>query len=184
MIGRRDISTRSSSRASQLETRIREIEAELDNVHGDMRLLRRVVDKPERSDIYPQYRARAAQAAEPSEPSPVTARQQEPTAPAERRPLVAVRRPLSKGRDAAAAIPRADQTGIPPASGEPAQPELMTRDSRDHERFASYFTTGSLQDLRPLRRERRTQRNRAIVALAFFVVVLFGVLQLIFRVWR
>ena len=139
MTGRRDISTPSSSRASQLEARIREIEAELDNVHDDMQLLRRVVDKPERSDIYPQYRARVAQAPGASEPSPAIARQEEPAAPADRRPLVAVRRPLSKGRDAAAAIPRTDQTGVPPAAGEQAQPELMTRDPRDHERFASYF---------------------------------------------
>ena len=184
MTGRRDISTPSSSRASQLEARIREIEAELDNVHDDMQLLRRVVDKPERSDIYPQYRARVAQAPGASEPSPAIARQEEPAAPADRRPLVAVRRPLSKGRDAAAAIPRTDQTGVPPAAGEQAKPELMTRDPRDHERFASYFTTGSLQALRPLRRERRTQRNRTIVALIFFVVVLVSVLQLVFRVWR
>ena len=181
MTGRRDIMPgRSSSRASQLEERIREIESELDNVHDDMRFLRRVMDEPGRNDLYPRYRSRAAQAAGTTAPVPTIARQEEPDPQAGRSPLVAVRPPSAKARRAAATVARTDEAGLPPAAGGLAQPELMMRDAGDHERFASYFTTGSLQALQPLRRERRTQRNRAIVALAFLVVVLIWVLRLIF----
>ncbi|MEI7436973.1 MAG: hypothetical protein WCL16_09245 [bacterium] len=173
MTERRDMSGRSSTRAAQLEERIREIESELGNVHDDMRLLRRVVDKPERNDIYPGYSARAAQAMRPPLPVPAIAQPTGPKAQSVQRPLVAVPPASPKDRRVAAAVARTD-------AAPQAQPELMTRDARDHERFASYFTTGSLKALQPLRRERRTQRNRAIVALAFLGVVLLWVLRLIF----
>ena len=178
MTGRRDMPGRSSSRTAQLEERIREIEAELDNVHDDMRMLRRVVAEPDRNDLFPQYRVRAAHPAVPA--AAATASQESPDKPAGRRPLAAVPPPSAKAVRAAAALPGTHAAGLPTADGGAQQPELMMRDAGDHERFASYFTSGSLHALQPLRRERRTQRNRAIVALVFFCVALFWVLRLIF----
>lgn len=185
MTDRRITSGRVCSRASQLEERIREIESELDNVHDNMRLLRRVVDKPDRNDLYPQYRARAANAAEPSAPVPASALRKElAPPPAGQRPLVAVRASSDNTRRVAAAVTRAKEAGIPPLAAGLAQSELVVRNARNHERFANYFISGSLQALQPLRRERRTQRDRAIVALAFLAVVLFWVIRLIVKVWQ
>jgi hypothetical protein len=47
-------------------------------------------------------------------------------------------------------------------------------------RFAKYFVTGSLQSSRPLRQERRVQRNKAIVMTILALVLLYGVFSLIF----
>ncbi len=43
-------------------------------------------------------------------------------------------------------------------------------DSTDRERFANYFMAGHFQNLRPLRRERRMLRNRAILTLVLAVI--------------
>ncbi len=48
------------------------------------------------------------------------------------------------------------------------------------QRFAQYFVTGGLQSVRPLRQERRVQRNKAIVMVVIAMIVLYGVFQLLF----
>ena len=51
----------------------------------------------------------------------------------------------------------------------------------DDRRFASYFVTGSLQSVRPLRTERRMQRNRAIIMTIIAIFLLFGVITIVRR---
>jgi len=48
------------------------------------------------------------------------------------------------------------------------------------QRFQTYFGTGSLHSVRPLRQERRVQRNKAIIMLILAVLLLYGVINLIF----
>jgi len=47
-------------------------------------------------------------------------------------------------------------------------------------RFANYFVSGSVDGIRPLRHERRIQRNKAITMIIVVLLVLLGVLYLIF----
>lgn len=48
------------------------------------------------------------------------------------------------------------------------------------QRFQTYFGTGSLHSVRPLRQERRVQRNKALVMLFLAILLLYGVINLIF----
>lgn len=48
------------------------------------------------------------------------------------------------------------------------------------QKFASYFVTGGLHSVRPLRQERRLQRNKAIFMLIVAILLLYGVIQLLF----
>lgn len=47
-------------------------------------------------------------------------------------------------------------------------------------KFATYFGTGSLHSVRPLRQERRVQRNKAMVMMVLAVIILYGVIKMIF----
>lgn len=85
---------------------------------------------------------------------------------------------------AAAESNRTDRGPVTAAPlGEPAggvdSAEGSTRNTADP-RFASYFVTGSLHSIKPLRQEQRVQRNRALIMLALAVVVVYGVISLIF----
>jgi hypothetical protein len=48
------------------------------------------------------------------------------------------------------------------------------------QRFATYFGTGSLHSVRPLRQERRVQRNKAVVMLILAALILYGVVKMMF----
>ncbi len=48
------------------------------------------------------------------------------------------------------------------------------------QRFQTYFGSGSLHSVRPLRQERQVQRNKAIVMLILAILILYGVINLIF----
>jgi len=48
------------------------------------------------------------------------------------------------------------------------------------QRFQTYFGTGSLHSVRPLRQERRVQRNKAIIMLILAALLLYWVIPLIF----
>jgi len=48
------------------------------------------------------------------------------------------------------------------------------------QRFQTYFGSGSLHSVRPLRQERRVQRNKAIIMLILAALILYGVINLIF----
>lgn len=58
--------------------------------------------------------------------------------------------------------------------------ELVIPKKLPDQRFQTYFGTGSLHSVRPLRQERRVQRNKAIVMLILAVLLLYGVINLIF----
>ena len=48
------------------------------------------------------------------------------------------------------------------------------------QRFTTYFGSGSLHSVRPLRQERRVQRNKAVVMLILAALILYGVIKMIF----
>jgi hypothetical protein len=83
---------------------------------------------------------------------------------------------------------RPAQTSVPPAQPPQTGPEFAGGQVLDEEgvpkmspdqRFASYFVTGSLHSVRPLRTERRIQRNKAIVMVIVAIVLVYGVISLL-----
>jgi hypothetical protein len=48
------------------------------------------------------------------------------------------------------------------------------------QRFTTYFGSGSLHSVRPLRQERRVQRNKAVVMLILAALILYGVIKMMF----
>lgn len=67
--------------------------------------------------------------------------------------------------------------GIESAGG--AHDPLIPKPVAD-QRFANYFVTGGLHSVRPLRQERRIQRNKAILMAIIAVLVLYGVISMLF----
>ncbi len=65
---------------------------------------------------------------------------------------------------------------VPTMSG-----DMMVPKPVPDQRFQTYFGTGSLHSVRPLRQERRVQRNKAIIMLILAALLLYGVGNLIFR---
>lgn len=72
-----------------------------------------------------------------------------------------------------------------PTSPNPSQMQARSEDMMiprpvPDQRFQTYFGTGSLHSVRPLRQERRVQRNKAIIMLILAALLLYGVINLIF----
>jgi len=64
---------------------------------------------------------------------------------------------------------------LAPAEGEAGLPKPVA-----DQRFATYFGSGSLHSVRPLRQERRVQRNKAIVMLILAALLLYSVAKMLF----
>lgn len=82
----------------------------------------------------------------------------------------------------------AERPAAPAPSAQPPAAELPVEVPADDgsvpklspdQRFASYFVTGSLHSVRPLRTERRIQRNKAIVMVIIAILVAYGVISLL-----
>lgn len=63
---------------------------------------------------------------------------------------------------------------------EPPEREMPLPKAGPDQKFASYFVTGGLHSVRPLRQEKRVQRNKAIFMLIVAILLLYGVIQLLF----
>ncbi len=74
------------------------------------------------------------------------------------------------------AVGRSDKLAVPPPDG----PDVVIPRPVPDQRFQTYFGTGSLHSVRPLRQERRVQRNKAIIMLILAVAFLYTVIKLIF----
>lgn len=73
--------------------------------------------------------------------------------------------------------PRQAPESVRPA---PAAPVSKRLDPSEDKRFANYFASGSFVRQRPLGRERRVQRNKAIFLLMFAIIMGYLVYHLIF----
>jgi len=154
-------------KSSALDKRIQKIQEQMENVNHDLRLLSKFVEKPSRPMDLSKLKAVAPE--QVVTPLPVA-----PTR----------RGSLPPGRQTTSPIPRT-MAAQPPLGGGPA-PAAATAAMQDakldvraagyrgatnayDERFADYLAS-SFQAARPLRQERRIQRNKAIVMI---VVVAF-----------
>ena len=76
-------------------------------------------------------------------------------------------------------------TSFQPAGTKTENDEQLSAQERGklerNQRFANYFISGSVDGIRPLRGERRIQRNKAIAMVLFVAIILFAVLYWIAR---
>lgn len=128
----------------------------------ELRELRKTIRGLERGDTPPEAIARAGRRTPRPRPAPAPAPEQAGRA---------------AGEDLFAYAQRRDQQGEPPSAG----PSRAAGTLRDKQKFASYFTSGTFIRSRPLRQERRLQRNKAIFMLFVVVLVAFVVISLLRR---
>lgn len=142
-----------------MQARIAELQRELEHVGNNIEALDRAVNTPDQEAALRRLRR-------------IPERQ-------ERRVEETPRGPLKPE-------PAPTFTPVPPPAEEPdgvepgESPEAKLPRVMPDRRFASYFVTGSLQSVRPLRTERRIQRNKAIIMVIFAVILLYGVLSVLF----
>lgn len=151
---------RQERKNSRLQARIAELERELRHVESNIDQLDEAVNTPDRESALRRLRK-------------VADRQ-------ERRDEAGPRAPSKPEPAPVFAPPAAPPEPTVPAGPADAPDGLIPRSAPDR-RFASYFVTGSLQSVRPLRTERRTQRNRAIFMLFFAAVLLYWVITMLTR---
>jgi hypothetical protein len=72
------------------------------------------------------------------------------------------------------------EKNAPPAAMQGANEPLTIPRPVPDQRFQTYFGTGSLHSVRPLRQERQVQRNKAIIMLILAAMLVYGVINLIF----
>lgn len=145
-------------RNAKLQERIAALQRELARVEGTIEELDSAVRTPDRESAAARLKGLTA-------PAP-----REPTAT--RSPA----KPAPPSPPATAAVAPVPEESPTTEELEASLPK-MTRDRR----FASYFVTGSLQSVRPLRTERRMQRNRAIIMTIIALFLLFGVITIVHR---
>ena len=143
----------SAQKQSRLRSRIAALDQEIGRLEGSIKELDRAVSLPDReaaARVLRGFNDRQQPKAQP--PAAAAPEPPRPTLPA---------------------------VGTIPPAPEPPLPDDALQAPRDN-RFASYFVTGSLQSVRPLRMERNMQRNRAIVMAVVAVLMLYIVIRLLF----
>jgi len=157
-------------KSSALDKRIQKIQEQMDNVDHDLRILSKFVEKPSRPMNLSKLKSVAVSPA--AEPVPAVMTRIASPLPARR--AAPVSRPVSS--------PPPLSRGPAPATAPVAVPDPKL-DARGgyrpanayDERFADYLAS-SFQGARPLRQERRIQRNKAIAMIVVVVFLLFWAL--------
>jgi hypothetical protein len=159
-IRRRDDSTADATEGSNagLKQRLASIKKQISSVETDIRDLSKAVKRPDRADALNRIRA----VSEQQERELAEASAQAAAAPA------VASRPT----------PQAAVSEAPPAATRAAAGRPLSSEGKD-QRFASYFTAGSLHSVQPLRQERRILRNRAIVMVIVAAALLYLVIHLL-----
>jgi len=139
---------------AKLQERIAALQRELERVEGTIEDLDSAVRTPDRASA--AVRLKGLTSPPPREPGPLRSAARQPSTPAE---ASTVREETPTADELEASLPR------------------MTHDRR----FASYFVTGSLQSVRPLRTERSAQRKQAIIMTIIAIVLLYGVITAVRR---
>jgi hypothetical protein len=142
--------------AGRFDERLRQLERELNSVDQEIKVLGKAVQRPE--EAAELLRQRDWRGVSPSAGSAAGR-----LAP---RAVGAAAEPEPRREPAA--------NSTTELSGRPAAAPV-DRDPR----FASYLTAGSIDSTRPLRQERRIQRNRAIVMLVVMALLLIWVLRVL-----
>ena len=156
-------------RESALSRRLKDIEREITALDRDVKSLAKVAKKTGSEPVPARPAAAPAPASAPQAP--------EPPMPAPPPPNLRHSDELFPARTAASHMP---SRGPLPPDDDAAAPDRERGRVGGDRRFASYFVSGNMDSIRPLRQERSVQRNKAIAMLVFVVLVLLWVLYLVF----
>lgn len=146
---------RSAPKNPRLRERLQSLERELSQVERSIDQLDRAVRTPDREAALERLKV-------------LTERKVEEPAPPKR---------------AAAPLPASPRKVAEPESEPVPGPDDLEEEAPRADadrRFASYFVTGSLHSVRPLRTERRIQRNKALVMMVVAAVLLYGLVSMLF----
>jgi len=150
---------RSERKNARLKEKLEAIRKEMGRVEGNIHDLNRAVSNPDRQSAIRRLR-QVEEDLQRREEAAAVELKRSAAAPSSISPQEPASPPDGGGSD----------------TGDPQAPR-MTPDQR----FASYFVTGSLHSVRPLRTERRTQRNKAIFMLVLAILVLYWVISLLLK---
>jgi hypothetical protein len=166
--------TPSPKKNSALSRRLKQIEKELSLVSHDVKVMSKAVKRPgaglpPAAQLRSQRRSDALVSPPTAAPGPATPKAGPGAASGE----LFHRIPT----------PSAGNSLPPVAATAPIREEQVfekerAKFERDH-RFASYFVSGSVDGIQPLRQERRVQRIKAIFMVVVLLIVLIFVLRLI-----
>ena len=158
---------RAGRKNPRLQEKLDALKRELARVETDIQGISRAVETPNPEKAMRQLRRVA------KEPLPREA----PVAP--RAPLPDRLNPVPADSffDAPPSPPASPQNSL---SGFASSPDIQIPKAVPDQRFATYFGSGSLHSVRPLRQERRTQRNRALFMLGMAIFVLYVLYHVIF----
>jgi hypothetical protein len=145
---------------SRLQARVDELQRELEHVETNIAQLDQAVNTPDREVAVRRLRRVTERQERRDDDLPRMSSRPEPA------PAFSPAAPSPEG-------------SVVPAAGDGLEGGGLPRLTPDR-RFASYFVTGSLQSVRPLRTERRIQRNKAIIMVIFAIILLYGVLSALF----
>lgn len=148
---------RTSRKNSRLQSRIDELQRELERVESHIEQLNEAVNVPDQETAVRRLRRVTDRRGLMEGTPPPAAPAPEPVAAA----------PVETARSAGEPLPTDAAEGLEPGNSRLAPDR----------RFASYFVTGSLHSVRPLRTERRIQRNKAIFMAIFAVALLYWVIS-------
>ena len=148
---------RSGRKNPRLKARVEELDRELARMDAEIRAISRATEHPDRESALRRLQHLAAEQGRARDLQ------------------------TSRAAGRVEGLPDRNETAEPRLA-EPqglAAPEVVPRGGPDP-RFANYFVTGSLHSVRPLRQERRVQRNKAIFMLVVAIALLFLVFSMIF----
>jgi hypothetical protein len=167
-----------------VERRLKELKKESELVREDIKVLSKAVNNPDEMNSLPRLKSlrhEERRVPPPTRRDPVSA-PHEPPPPAPK--------PTHAGGELFDWMPRAEQmdrqaAGMPPkvighslpgSADGPKNKAVM----KNH-RFASYFSSGNFLGGRPMKQEKRVQRNKAVFMVVFVIIVAFSVFRLIFK---
>jgi hypothetical protein len=147
----------------RLKARVEELDRELSRMNAEIRAISRAAEHPDRESAVRRLQSLALDRGR--------SREKQGNGVASRT------EGLADGDETSDLRPAAPQ-GAGGQGG--AAPESPTACGGADPRFANYFVTGSLHSVRPLRQERRVQRNKALLMLFIALLLMYGVFSLIF----
>lgn len=156
---------RRNARVNQrLQERLSAIQQELARVDGEIRTVSQAVEHPDREKALRRLKQLSVEQERPRE------------AADEARVVPTAERLVQRDEVFEKSSQHPGGTAGEPGSGFDT---LIPKPSAD-QRFAQYFVTGGLHSVRPLRQERKVQRNKAILMAIIAALVLYGVISMLF----
>ncbi len=170
-------STGLDAKLQDLDRQLREVKKALKDAARGKAVVVPAAGPPPRPPRFAKDPPRREEPVAPPSPAPAEPEPGKPQAEPDPAPIP----PGSRIRPGSSPRPNPYRTPeIPPRTTQPSPARAGMGPQADKQRFASYFS-GSFIGGRPMREERRVQRNRAIVMMIVVVIVAYIVYSLVSR---